>query len=92
MHEWNKTITPFACILLHSPFLSLPFDFSLETNMEHEVQNWVNVITFTVAFFWQFVANGLFGVSDQNPGGSQSIISSTLHCDLSLVNTLDEVF
>ena len=27
---------------------------------------------------------------NQNPGGSQSIISSTLHCDLSLVSTLDE--
>ena len=27
---------------------------------------------------------------DQNLGGSQSIISSTLHCDLSLVSTLDE--
>ena len=27
---------------------------------------------------------------NQNPGGSQSIISSTLHCDLSLVSTLDK--
>ena len=27
---------------------------------------------------------------DQNLGGSQSIISSTLHCDLRLVRTLDE--